>query len=113
MGYHVDEAQMRDRLGRLIDDSTYAAWLLEDHDGRALGLAEGHLVHPLEDSLPAAQLIMLVTSSTSRGKGIGKRLVCQGPVKAAHGRPALLPAGGHENCPVMAIGSAHRVFGGV
>lgn len=32
-------------------------------------------MHPLEDSLPAAQLIMLVIASTARGSGIGKDLV--------------------------------------
>ena len=33
---------------------------------------------------------------------------CQWPIVSAHGRPAELPAGGHENCPVMANRSAHR-----
>ncbi len=39
--------------------------------------------------------------------------VCQWPIVCAHGRPAKMPAGGHENCPLMATRSAHRVFGGV
>jgi adenylate kinase len=38
---------------------------------------------------------------------------CQWPIVCAHGRPAEMPAGGHENCPVMATRSAHQVFGGV
>ncbi|WP_427007334.1 helix-turn-helix domain-containing protein [Pseudarthrobacter sp. H2] len=38
---------------------------------------------------------------------------CQWPIVCAHGRPAKMPAGGHENCPVMATGSAHQMFGGV
>ena len=39
--------------------------------------------------------------------------LCQWPIGNAHGRPAELPAGGHENCPVMANRSAHLVVGGV
>ena len=39
--------------------------------------------------------------------------VCQWPIVCAHGRPAEMPAGGHENCPLMATRSAHQVFGGV
>jgi len=38
---------------------------------------------------------------------------CQWPIVCAHGRPAKMPAGGHENCPLMAMRSAHQVFGGV
>lgn len=38
---------------------------------------------------------------------------CQWPIRSAHGRPAEMPAGGHENCPVMANRSAHQGFGGV
>lgn len=33
---------------------------------------------------------------------------CQWPFGTARGRPAELPAGGHENCPFMANRSAHR-----
>ncbi|WAP53041.1 GNAT family N-acetyltransferase [Arthrobacter sp. ATA002] len=38
---------------------------------------------------------------------------CQWPIVCAHGRPAKVPAGGRENCLLMATRSAHRVFGGV
>ena len=40
-------------------------------------------------------------------------LDCQWPIRSAHGQPAEMPAGGHENCPVMANRSAHQGFGGV
>ena len=33
---------------------------------------------------------------------------CQWPIGTARGRPAELPAGGHENCPLMANRSAHQ-----
>jgi hypothetical protein len=38
---------------------------------------------------------------------------CQWPIRTAHWRPAEMPAGGHENCPLMANRSAHLGFGGV
>ena len=38
---------------------------------------------------------------------------CQWPIGTARRRPAELPAGGHENCPVMANRSAHLGVGGV
>lgn len=38
---------------------------------------------------------------------------CQWPIRTAHGWPAEVPAGGHENCPLMANRSAHLGFGGV
>ena len=34
---------------------------------------------------------------------------CQGPAGSAHRRPVVLPAGGHQNCPLMASGSARGV----
>ncbi len=40
-------------------------------------------------------------------------LWCQWPLRTAHGRPAEMPAGGHENCPLMANRSAHQGVGGV
>ena len=33
---------------------------------------------------------------------------CQWPLGTARGRPAEMPVGGHENCPVMANRSAHQ-----
>lgn len=36
---------------------------------------------------------------------------CQWPLRTAHGRPAEMPAGGHENCSVIATRSAHQGVG--
>jgi len=48
------------------------------------------------------------------GSGVhADAIMCQWPIVCAHGRPAKMPAGGHENCPLMAMRSAHQVFGGV
>ncbi|WP_148408239.1 recombinase family protein, partial [Micrococcus luteus] len=38
-------------------------------------------------------------------------LVCQGPLSSAHRRPVFLPAGGHQNCPLVASWFA-RLGGG-
>lgn len=43
------------------------------------------------------------------GDGVPGLMVCQRPVGTAHGRPAEVPAGGHENCPFAARSSAHWV----
>jgi len=39
--------------------------------------------------------------------------VCQWPVRSAHLRPVEMPAGGHEDCPLMANRSAPQGCGGV
>ncbi|MFF5862493.1 hypothetical protein, partial [Micrococcus luteus] len=31
-----------------------------------------------------------------------RRATCQGPLSSAHRRPVFLPAGGHQNCPLVA-----------
>ena len=38
-------------------------------------------------------------------------IVCQGPLSSAHRRPVFLPAGGHQNCPLVASWFA-RLGGG-
>ncbi|MEV5724182.1 hypothetical protein AB0L32_07590, partial [Micrococcus luteus] len=45
--------------------------------------------------------------TTGRAKRAIKRKVipgygCQGPLSSAHRRPVFLPAGGHQNCPLVA-----------
>ena len=45
-----------------------------DDQGSLLGFAAGHLVFPIEDDTPAAQLIALVTAENSRGHGVGTAL---------------------------------------
>ena len=70
--------RLRDRLARLAGDPTYAAWVIEAPDGDApaelWGFAAGHLLHPVEDDTPAAQLIALVTAEGARGRGVGTTL---------------------------------------
>ncbi|PDP88113.1 GNAT family N-acetyltransferase [Glycomyces fuscus] len=42
--------------------------------GELLGFAAGHLLFPVEDDAPAAQLIALVTAEGARGRGVGTAL---------------------------------------
>ena len=65
-------SRIAQRLVRLRADDTYQAWVTIASDGDVVcGFAAGHLVHPIEDDNVAAQLIALVTASTSRGIGAG------------------------------------------
>jgi hypothetical protein len=67
----------------------------------------------LDDVNAAADLFKVTPSALAvRAMRLG-RLTCQWPIVCAHGRPASMPAGGHENCPLMATRSAHQMFGGV
>ena len=66
--------QLEVRLARLSSDSTYEAWVAADQAGLLVGFAAGHLVFPVEDDTPAAQLIALVSASTARGQGVGTTL---------------------------------------
>lgn len=67
-------AQLEVRLARLLSDSTYKAWVAADQAGVLVGFAAGHLVLPVEDDTPAAQLIALVSAPTARGQGVGTTL---------------------------------------
>ncbi|APC35686.1 GNAT family N-acetyltransferase [Nocardiopsis dassonvillei] len=67
-------AQVRGRLERLTGDPTYGFWVGEAASGELLGFAAGHLLFPVEDDTPAAQLIALVTAEDARGRGLGTAL---------------------------------------
>lgn len=69
LGHPASPEQLRSRLTRLANDPSYTAWIAEDEDGRPVGFAGGHQVHPIEDEEPAAQLIALVTHPDSQGAG--------------------------------------------
>ncbi len=66
--------QVRNRLERLAGDPTYELWVVEDATGELIGFAAGHLLFPVEDDAPAAQLIALVTAGRARGRGVGTAL---------------------------------------
>jgi len=66
--------QLRVRLARLCSDPLYEAWVAADQAGLLVGFAAGHLVFPVEDDTPAAQLIALVCAPTARGQGVGTML---------------------------------------
>ena len=65
-----------------------------------------------------ADIRELVTIAVTRAglnvvAAVADGAACQWPFGTARGRPAEMPAGGHENCPLMANRSAHQGFGGV
>ena len=74
LGYPTNPVDVARRLERLTADESYRAWVSVE-EGHILGLAAAHVVHPIEDDHPAAQLIALVTLSTVGGRGIGGSLV--------------------------------------
>lgn len=61
LGYPASPATIRGRLIQLRSDSSYAAWVAT-RDGSVVGFAAGHLLHPVQEDRPAAQLIALVTA---------------------------------------------------
>lgn len=73
LNYPTDAATIRQRLSRIHSDATYEAWVA-DQDGAVLGFAAGHLVFPLEEDHPAAQLIALVTAPHHERSGVGHAL---------------------------------------
>jgi GNAT superfamily N-acetyltransferase len=66
--------QVRSRLERLTGDPTYGFWVVEADAGELLGFAAGHLLFPVEEDTPAAQLIALATAEGARGRGVGRAL---------------------------------------
>lgn len=74
LSHPTTATQVRSRLERLVGDPTYELWVIEATAGELLGFAAGHLLFPVEDDAPAAQLIALVTAEEARGQGIGTTL---------------------------------------
>lgn len=75
LGYPASGQQLAIRLDRLRNDVTYIAWVA-CVSGQVVGFAAGHLIYPIEDDAPAAQLIALVTDPRHSDRGVGTGL-CQ------------------------------------
>lgn len=74
LGYPATQSAIRQRLTRLRSDPTYAAWVAVQ-DESIVGFAAGHIVHPIEEDHPAAQLIALVIAPRHERTGAGTALV--------------------------------------
>ncbi len=74
LNYPADGATIQRRLSRLHADASYESWVAT-RDDAVIGFAAGHLVHPIDEDNPAAQLIALVTAPQHEGTGVGSALV--------------------------------------
>ncbi|MDA2806771.1 GNAT family N-acetyltransferase [Nocardiopsis suaedae] len=74
LSHPATPAQLRSRLERLAGDPAYEAWGVESETAQLVGFAAGHLLFPIEDDVPAAQLIALVAAGNARGRGVGTAL---------------------------------------
>jgi len=107
-----------DELVELVD---------EDAQRVAVEWAQLHELPPLGDPAAEVERVQSVAAATlalhlSRRSGGDDVIVpdelerevldaCQGPLSSAHRRPVFLPAGGHQNCPLVASWFA-RLGGG-
>jgi GNAT superfamily N-acetyltransferase len=73
LGHPANAAQLAARLARLASDDTYEAWVAVDADV-PVGFAAAHLLYPVADDTPAAQLIPLIVSTHARGSRFGSDL---------------------------------------
>lgn len=73
LGRPASPQQLALRLDRLGTDPAYIAWVA-CLSGQIVGLAAGHLIHPIEDDAPAAQLIALVTDPHHSCRGVATGL---------------------------------------
>lgn len=76
LGYPTTEEDLRPRLVRFRQDPAYQGWVYERAD-EVVGFGAGHAIYPIENDLPAAQLIALVTFSDEAGQGIGGDIALQ------------------------------------
>ncbi|WP_211220639.1 GNAT family N-acetyltransferase [Gordonia shandongensis] len=74
LSYPATADQILSRVSRLLRDDMYRMWVVENGENGLDGFAAGHIVFPVEDDQPAAQLIALVTSEHARGGGLGAEL---------------------------------------
>ncbi|WP_083917885.1 GNAT family N-acetyltransferase [Nocardiopsis xinjiangensis] len=74
LSHPATATQVRNRLERLAGDPTYELWVIEATTGGLIGFAAGHLLFPVEEDAPAAQLIALVSAEEARGQGVGTAL---------------------------------------
>lgn len=104
LGHPANAAQLAGRLARLSRDETYEAWVAVDADV-PVGFAAGHILHPVEDDTPAAQLIALVVSAHARASRLGSHLCAAFEVWAIeHGALRALVNSGIDRL------SAHRFY---
>lgn len=98
LGYPADETAIRRRLSRLGSDPSYASWVAT-REGAVVGFAAAHLVHPIEEDHPAAQLIALVTAPEHEGVGVGQVLCRQFETWARTNaaRRLIVSSGDHRN----------------
>lgn len=73
LGYPAAGADISRRLARLHADAAYESWVAVE-GGAIIGFAAGHVLFPVEDDQPAAQLIALVTTPAHQGAGAGSAL---------------------------------------
>jgi GNAT superfamily N-acetyltransferase len=73
LGHPASAAQLAGRLARVARDETYEAWVAVE-DNVLIGFAAGHILHPMEDDAPAAQLFALFVSANARGSRLGSHL---------------------------------------
>lgn len=71
LSHPASAEQILTRVSRLLGDDTYMMWVVDNDEEGLDGFAAGHIVFPVEDDDPAAQLIALVTSERARGTGLG------------------------------------------
>lgn len=89
LGYPAPQSAIRKRLTRLRSDPTYAAWVAVQ-DESLVGFAAGHVVHPVEEDNPAAQLIALVIAPRHERTGAGTALAYEFETWAAPTAPDAL-----------------------
>ncbi|MCT2324244.1 DUF6308 family protein [Micrococcus luteus] len=67
----------------------------------------------LNTPVPGHAVVHLLITQRERFAGLLEAVGpdCQGPLSSAHRRPVFLPAGGHQNCPLVASWFA-RLGGG-
>lgn len=74
LGYPTDVASMRKRLKPILRDPA-ALTLVAESGGQVVGVAGVSLARYFEKDGIYARLIVLAVSSTTRGRGVGRRLV--------------------------------------
>lgn len=73
LDHPANAVQLASRLERLASDEAYEAWVAVNTD-LPIAFAAGHILHPVEEDTPAAQLIALVVSAQARGSRLGSDL---------------------------------------
>ncbi|MFQ6157825.1 hypothetical protein ACLMMA_15335, partial [Micrococcus luteus] len=69
---------------------------------RELSLSRTHLTRMFVQYAGAAPMRLLTELRLTEFARLIEETDCQGPLSSAHRRPVFLPAGGHQNCPLVA-----------